>query len=285
VGALANPDTTLLVHIYKTKFFLYDNLLSTESTFIVPEASVRLTVNGEKEYGFSYDPEKHLYRADYRPVSGDILLLKISKEGFRSVSAETVVKDKASFEIVQSHIYYNENPKRMMKDGMILPVDFYGSDTVMSIECKISDRANVKNYYRLNVRSIGSDKTGPLGINDYAVANDIFTSDDILFFDKNLTSSVNGWPENFTNLFDDSLFEGKEYTFTIVSRKRNSPFNWIEFDLQQISEEFYKYLKSIDTYHSSSKDIYAEPVFLFTNVENGAGIFGSLTSNKYILNF
>lgn len=285
IGALANPDTTFIMHLYKTVFFLNDAPLTMEQSYSVSNATVQLTVNDNIRYNLSFDTAKQLYKTDYRPSVGDKLLITVSKEGFKTVTSNTTIKGRASFEIIDHHSFYSENPKKIMSDGMMHPIDFSGSDTIMNISCKINDPANEKNYYRLNVRSLGSLKMGPLGTGDYAEANDIFFSNDILFLDNNMSASINGWPKYFSNVFDDSLFDGKEYKFTVETRQRNNLYNWVEIDLQHISADFYKYLKSIELAQCSTNDIYAEPVKIFSNVENGYGILGSLTSKKFILKF
>ena len=77
----------------------------------------------------------------------------------------------------------------------------------------------------------------------------------------------------------------KEYSFTVESRQRDAEYKWVEIELQHVSEDFYKYLKSIELAQCSANDIYAEPVNIFSNVENGYGILGSLSGSKYCILF
>ena len=284
VGALANPDTCLSLYLYKSTFFLDDDLLSDEQFYSVQNAIVWLKTS-DSIYYLRYNSNNHQYISDYKPLIGDRIEINASKEGFEIIKGNTQIKSKSDFQIVESITFYNENPKKIMDDGFLHPIDNTGNDTIIKIVCKISDPSNENNYYRLNVRSIGSSKPAPLGYSDFAFANDIFASNDILFFDNSISKSIEGWPKHFSNVFDDRLFDGKSYIFTIESRQRKGLFNWIEIDLQHISYDFYKYLKSIELAKCSTNDIHSEPVKIYSNIENGYGVFGSLTSNKYIIHF
>jgi len=159
--------------------------------------------------------------------------------------------------------------------------DWSGTDTIMSITARLRDPAGEKNYYRLNVRSLGA-----LSDSIYYV-NDLFTSYDIVFEDKNLSVSYNGWAAYFSNVFDDSIFDGTTYDFTIETRQRTSNYfrPYVVVNLQQISEDYYKYLKTLELYNCSANDIYAEPIRIHSNIKNGTGIFGSLTGTRYTLFF
>lgn len=142
------------------------------------------------------------------------------------------------------------------------------------------DPGDEKNYYRLLVRSL---QFGGIYVND------LFSSTDILFEDKNISVSHNGWPVFFSNVFDDTICDGASYEFTVEIRQRQSSDEdvvpYVVIELQQISEAFYKYLKAIEIFNCSASDIYAEPVRIPSNVEGGIGIVGSLTGNRHILYF
>ena len=285
IGALANTDTTFMVYLYQSAFFL-DVQSFTLAPFDLPsQATVQLSVNGAAFYNIPLDVSENIFISDYRPSINDRLSLTVSCEGFETITTQTTVVERPLFEIIDHYIFYSKSPEKMMSDGLMHPIDFWGTDSVMNISCRITDPGNMKNFYRLSVRSIGSGKEIPLGADDWALAKDIFSSDDILFIDKNVSTSINGWPEHFSNVFDDSLFDGKEYSFTVESRQRDAEYTWVEIELQHVSEDFYKYLKSIELAQCSANDIYAEPVNIFSNVENGYGILGSLSGSKYCILF
>ncbi len=284
VCALASPDTTFKVYLYQSLFFLDIHTYSSQF-YLDSDAAVQLLVNETDLYSTSSDTIESIDLSGYKPLINDELSLTVSCEGYETVTAQTTVLERPSFKITDHYSLYSKNPVEVMSDGMIHPIDFWGTDTVMNISCMINDPGNVSNYYRLSVKSIVSTKEGPLGVDDWATVKDIFSSDDILFVDNNISVSINGWPEHFSNVFDDSLFDGKEYTFAVESRQRSAAYSWVEIELQHISEDLYKYLKSVELAQCSTNDIYAEPVNIFSNVGNGYGILGSLSGRKFYLQF
>ena len=64
---------------------------------------------------------------------------------------------------------------------------------------------------------------------------------------------------------------------------------WIEpqvmVELQAISPEYYRYLKSVELYRVSESDAFTEPVQIYCNVQNGWGIFGSLSSQRIFIQY
>ena len=51
-------------------------------------------------------------------------------------------------------------------------------------------------------------------------------------------------------------------------------------ELQAISPEYYRYLKSVELYRVTENDAFSEPVQIYSNVQDGWGIFGSLSSER-----
>ncbi len=284
VCALANPDTTFMLYLYQSLFFL-DIHTDYSQFYLDSDATVQLSVNGIDLYSTSSDTLESLDIFDYKPSVNDELSLTVSCEGYETVTAQTTVLERPSFEIIDHYSLYSKSPEKTTTDGYSVPIDYWGTDTVMNISCMVNDPGNVTNYYRLSIKSIGSTKEGPLSADNWAIVKDIFSSDDILFVDNNVSVSINGWPEHFSNVFDDSLFDGKEYTFTVESRQRSVAYSWVEIELQHISEDLYKYLKNVELAQCSTDDIFSEPVNIFSNVENGYGVLGSLSGTKYVLYF
>ena len=184
----------------------------------------------------------------------------------------------------------------------------------MCITCRISDTGD-GGYYRLRVRGVakGLDAfTHRQGIGDYVhyVMQDVYFSADELFVDDRLTEGFGGWPAFFSTVFDNSLFRGSERTFTVETPKPNTRWfgeyskgdemnYWEKYllkadeapdlptqvmaELQAISPELYRYLKSAQLYRVSESDAFSEPVQIYSNVKNGWGIFGSLSSSRVFI--
>lgn len=88
------------------------------------------------------------------------------------------------------------------------------------------------------------------------------------------------------DFFSDELFDGKNHRidFNVYSyaydHENNEPdTSTFLMDVRMISEEYYKYLASLQAQDNSSGNIFAEPAPVFNNIENGFGIFGAFRSN------
>jgi hypothetical protein len=54
-------------------------------------------------------------------------------------------------------------------------------------------------------------------------------------------------------------------------------------ELQAISPDYYRYLKSVELYRVTESDAFSEPIQIYSNVKNGWGIFGSLSSQRLFI--
>ena len=91
------------------------------------------------------------------------------------------------------------------------------------------------------------------------------------------------WQAGFSNVFDDHLFDGQEYTFTVESRKRNGDNPHVILELQTISQDLYYFLKSYLVFRISTDDVYMTPIGLYSNIKDGWGILGSLSYDRHII--
>ncbi|MBR1940732.1 MAG: DUF4249 family protein [Bacteroidaceae bacterium] len=262
----------------------------------ISDASIEITVNEQTKYQMSYDEDNFSYVCNYVPDEGDHVEVNIIA-GEQEVHAETDVPSKPKIEII-SHEVIPENPYSQMGN-----LTSY-SDTIMQLTCRISDIGG-EQYYRLRVRSerTSYDRTSN-GDYVYYTMQDVFFSDDELFVDKRLSSNFGGWQAYFSNVFDNTFMKGKTYSFTLDSPKAGNhsftsynPFSGelskdgeiipsrVMVELQAISPELYKYLKSMQLYRISPNDGYAEPVQIYSNVQNGWGIFGALSYDRHFVEF
>ena len=268
------------------------------------DADIKAVVNGSETYSFTLAADSLGFICDYVPREGDHIVLKASQGG-QEVSAETTVPAKPKIEIVEKQ-ELSGNPYREM-NGLV-----YNTDSIMRITCRISD-AGGKQYYRLRVRGERDDHNGVSTVENptvtwfsYYIMQDIFFSSDALFVDNRLNINYGGWPALFSNVFDNTLINGEEYTFSIDSpkhpyqvsvgmteREENEKLepSWFYYgpkvmvELQAISPELYRYYKSVELYRITASDAYAEPVYIYGNVNNGWGIFGSFSYDRHMVEY
>ncbi|AVM58132.1 hypothetical protein C3V43_10495 [Bacteroides heparinolyticus] len=253
--------------------FYYDKAVRSD-------AEVELTVNGQERYILRYDEIHRNYVSDYTPRSGDRLELCVragEEEEAEEVTAETVVPASRKLEVLGCEKFYDKN--WYSSSGELMD---FSTDTVARITLRLTDPKG-GDYYRLKVRS----SSNPAPNDSWPVwrYSDIYTSGDIIFMDQQLEKAFGGWPAHFSNVFDDHLFDGKEYTFTVETRLRwgESPHAVIE--LQSITRDLYYYLKSAMLYRITDEDSYTESILIHSNVNNGWGILGGLGTQKQIVWF
>lgn len=282
---------------YQHALFFKDDFTTDYQTYdyykrtAILDADIEINVNGQKTYYMSASKDSLGYVSNYVPQAGDYIIVK-ARKGKNEVYSETIMPAKPKIEII-NHEVLAENPYQNM-NGLVT-----SSDTIMRLTCRISDTGG-QNYYRLRIRN---ERTAYLGVEDevYYIMQDVFFSDDDLFMDDRLNESFGGWPAYFSNVFDNSILNGKEYTFTLNSPKATLNKEFIEVsktsytgieipprvmvELQAISPELYYYLKSVQLYRVTASDTYAEPVQIYGNVEGGWGIFGALSYDRHFVEY
>ncbi|MFY9151488.1 MAG: DUF4249 domain-containing protein [Prolixibacteraceae bacterium] len=98
-------------------------------------------------------------------------------------------------------------------------------------------------------------------------------------------------PDNMYGIFPDDYFQGKEYSIQTLTSVFSHEYDGYPTDnltyfnhqvysrkiiqIQKLSKSFYNYMKYLRLYSFYRDDPFAEPVPVYSNIENGAGIFGS----------
>jgi len=264
------------------------------------DAELKAVVNGSDTYMFTLASDSLGFDCDYMPREGDHIVLTATR-GNVQVQAETTVPAKPRIEILEKEILA-ENPYRE-HDNVT-----FDTDTLMQLSCRIVN-GDGQPYYRLRVRDESSITNG-VRVNDNPytyytryLMQDIFYSNDELFVDNRLNANFGGWPAYFSNVFDNTLLTN-DYTFTVYSPKyelwktggmsehyeelkvKPGTFYYppaVMVELQAITPDLYRYLKSMELYRITANDDFSEPVHIYGNVKNGWGIFGSLSYDRHMV--
>jgi hypothetical protein len=290
-----------------TDYQTYEYYLRT----CVYDAEVEAIVNDTQTYHLTLAPDSLGFVCDYVPQVNDHIVIKATetiKEWDNSVkeikvaTAETTVPTPPHIEVID-HEVIPENPYQIREELI------YPSDTIMRLTCRITDPGG-NQCYRLRVRGERSGFSAILDTsgggqqwNDderlHYLMQDIYFSDDDLFFDSRLTTGYGGWAPFFSTVFDNKLMRGSEYTFVVDSPKpvfqdtsfykeELTPYSEVVapqvlVELQAITPELYKYFKSVQLYRITTTDAYSEPIQIFSNVKDGWGIFGGISTHHVII--
>ena len=260
------------------------NLAEDGSNTALNDAAVMLYVNDELR-----PPMQHVvapnpypnYRSATVAREGDRVRITVNRAGCREATAGTVIPGKAT----------------------ILSVNILreGSPNSPDLRCLIRFKdleAGRKNCYRLVVDRIiriqqtpDREETFIYGVNfDYdrdAALKAVFDNLSV----GDLTGSER---RNDYRIFDDDIFDGREYTLNISFNPNSYIPNFpggnvptrtddeYVFKLVTLSEEAFKYLKSRTLYAYSGSDPFSEPVSVHTNVDGGLGILGGFNADTVI---
>lgn len=300
VNAVISPDTVVMAAIGTVRDIEPDDLSQSEdnptftteynglyeyrykyATFvmnykpIMSKIKAVVVLNDKEEYPMwlNTDTLDSRFVSDCRPQMGDKveIFAEVDSVGFNPVRASAVIPVAQKIEVVGHEVVYSENTP-LKYHGYDMP-DRTGADSVMRVTLKIYDPANEVNFYRLRVVGAG-DKH----------ATELFSSDDELFYDPDLVNEY-GFiiPAYFSNVFSDELINGKEYTFTVESRKRKEANARTIIELQSISADLYYFVKSYMKYRIAEFDSFDVPIGINSNVEDGWGIFGAANSDTHTI--
>ena len=278
----------------------------------ISTAQVEVQVNGQTTYPMTFDALNYNYKTSYTPQEGDHVVVNATVDGVM-LTAEATVPIKPQIEVV-GHEALGENPYKYM-NGLA-----FETDSIMRLTLRINNVGG-EGYYRLRVRSVGvgyfqsgfldqnGTSTTVWTITPYYRAQDVFFSDDGLFVDSRLASGFGGWPAFFSNVFSSEQIQGGGYTFIVDSPKvpyepayrdwmkedgiindsKLKDFTYIQpqiqVDLEAITEDYYRFLKSAELYRITNNDINSESILSHGNAVNGWGILGAMCYDRHIIFF
>jgi len=267
----------------------------------IGNATVKLFVDGEEKETLgtyttiqnnnnSYNPSYNVdtitgYRSVLKAEIGKTYQLVITHPDYETVTCETnipkpveIISIDTSSSVDEGNYY---NP-------------YYRN---LKVALKFKDPANEINYYRL----VACAKQGRYSV-EYnrtnnvdtviVVSNSYFSLNDPIINpnEEDANDFLFDSPGNRYNVFTDELIDGKEYTVNFdittvnpsptdtTSLEGKGQFYNLTFILQTLTRESYLFLKSSYEHQYYDGDPFAEPVQVFTNVENGIGIFAGCSS-------
>lgn len=207
--------------------------------------------------------------------------LEVNADGFEKIKAETEIPVPVPIEKLDTfHSVINSEYSSSIEDK----ADLYFNDPVQS------------NFYRIEVEQASlnayfNSSTGEIQITPY-FGPIYFSSDDPVFGEKDNTGILGNGFQNQYMTFNDQLFNGKSYHIKLTyytdyyyeNDSYNYSYNIFKVKLVSLSESYFNYLNTVALQDNSENDLFANPALVYTNIENGTGIFGaSSSSDKYLI--
>jgi len=291
LNGLFMPDSVVKINLTESRFFLDDNSIKD-----INNATVDLWKDGNIIEKLSYIGEGY-YIGNYIPQIGDKIKITASSEGLDNIECSTEIvsptpvisADTINYREEKYYNYYYGDY------GVDSSASFIATNFDMFITLK--DPKDVSNYYNINLYLKYYFSNG-----ENTVIQVLYNSDDLVFQKGN---EMNFFEDNDylnSTLFNDELFDGKEYKLKIkknnfggisIGKNPSDPeYDTVELigkeisvELQSLSYEYYMYLKTLDAASNMNgiMEIFAEPIQIYTNVKGGIGILGSYSSSVYTI--
>ena len=259
VNSIIQPDTFMTAKLSLSNFILdskpyYDTIM---------DATVEVYEDGNYLGALNYENDYNYSNHSLYPKAGSAYELRVAKPGYEMVTAKTTVpKNPPQFEIINIQDITGE----------------YGN-TQKELTIKITDIPDTS-YYEF---FISQYQYVYLIINNVSVVVDS-TLLRIGMVTSNLLVSPDG-DSYYSNsfLFDDVLFQNTSITLKITlpnltynyTLEKMPPDINLYISMRVINEDYYKYIVSLEKQQESEWTPFAEPVFVYNNINNGLGIFSS----------
>lgn len=261
VNSLFPADTTLAIELHRSKFVLAERGDGFEP--VTGATAILLNASGEKLDEMSYIGNG-TYRSDVIPEPGKIYRIKVSKEGFETVTAKNRIPDEpARITRYETKPIDGFNYQRLtiwLDDPR--GEDFYELSGIVKTTHHVQRPDTA--YTWTNIEQLQFQTTDPIFQNFY------------------LDNEVAGG--RFL-IFDDDLFNGStakiELTFFFGACVNCGREHEVTFYLRKISEAYYRYKKTKKMQDQRKERPFAEPVPVYDNIKNGYGIFAGYNVTAY----
>ncbi len=282
INCILDTDTNFIVQLSHTS-----SMSDTLNTFI-ENATIELWKNNELLEILKYK-ENGIYQSENnKPEYGNIYKIKAAAQGFKSTTASDTLPLPVS--IIDAYYFFH------WSDDINKPSN---ADMIVEFE----DTPNTENYYELIFYTKDTQKNWQ-GNADSLIYIDYYNA--ILIYDPILISEGDIDYKPITIYFSDKLFNGKRVKMVLNIDTWGGGYINGEYDfsgeckiseLRSISHSYYQYLKKW-TRHLFNQGISlnvrdgeelraflftGEPVNMYTNVENGFGIFAGYSKSNFIM--
>lgn len=278
LNSIISPDSCISGDISQSTSILKGN---RTGGFI--DGTVELYENGNKVG--QMNPLFGKFRfPEIKPISGNTYRIVVISGG-KQAEAETTIPEKVDLISVDTVSVSNEWGGRFLSCKLKIRdssgEDFYRLvllDESLNMSFNKDDSVKRRYYLYKSLYSVNSD-------------DPVFKS----VYNNFGSDVIDMGPDNQYSIFPDDYFQGKEYSLQIPTLSFNNNYydpanpNLDYYTkqiylrrtilIQKLSKGYYNYMKYLNLYNFYHDDPFAEPVPVYSNIENGAGIFGSFNND------
>lgn len=255
INSLFSPDSVWQIQISRAKHVL-DN---RQGSYFDPVTDASVSIRDQDNVlietitGSFKNLVGHSYIGKTKPLPGKLYVIQVE------VNNETSIKAINKVPTLVPITSFNIDSSRFIAEG-----------EAIEIEVNFKDPAEEKNFYTIKI------------IEDafYVINKDTVWFPREIYYvleDPTLNSEFSE-PDKYIN---DNLFNGKNNSLHLKIYFYGSNFTSLNLRLAlvSISEEYYKYFTTKSLQDNTNGDPFAQPVQVFSNIENGLGIFAGYSSS------
>ncbi len=253
-NCILNPDSLI-----RGSLSLSQSITDGKPFVKVNQATIELKENG-KVVGILQNSGDGIYRLNRKPVSGNEYEITVVADGYPTLHASTRVPEKpsVSYQLLDSTL---KNPGT------------YSAYYIYRISKSIHDREGVNRYWHYN---LFTTPTGIVRMGVYYNVNSPLIDD----FNR-VTDATDefGFHYEYYLRINDTGMDGQDLTFELTGYRQATSY------FMDADEHYDKYIKSTIKQKMNDGDnlLFSEPVQIYSNIENGLGIFGSAAISYFKL--
>lgn len=215
-----------------------------------------------------YDGEKYVILGlSASPIAGIEYKVEVSAPNYTAVSAKDFCPNRVPILSVDTSSVIN----------------IYG-DKEYTATINFQDQPNADNYYGIEIEVLNYSRNYNPSTALYDTTFNGTDKTDLSSIDP-VIDNVGSGSYSQTLTLKDNLFDGQQkaisVNYTIYELGPPNQFTVKKIKLISFTKSSYNYSKSIEAYRVTEGNPFAEPVQVFSNVENGFGIFGGQSTSEF----
>lgn len=261
-------DSVWFIEVTKSQPIMNDNIYASVD-------NAQVSIKDENGLVLNLEPVAlnnwTYYKSDVKPVANKQYEITVTAPGMPTVKANSTLPKPVDILKVEIDSTYLKEVIELLKQDPNYAVDYK-----KAVPCSVtfSDPPGEKNFYDLK------------GYFQYSTSKE--DEDGELVFTPHIRSlyinDENGFSQNF--LMADTEFNGTTHVinFNISIAVFLAKVDCLYISLQTLNSAYFNYLHTYDLQNTATVDPFAQPVIVFGNIKNGAGLFAGFSTSVWTLN-
>ncbi len=263
INCIFSPDS-----VFKIFVSLPTEITNNELHY-VEDASIKITSENNTVINLYYTGKNGIYKSTTKPEINILYTLEVDVPGFETIKATDKIPEPVNIEDVE---YYYD-------------IDILNNDSIPMSRITFTDDVNFENYYDcIDFEKLGNERIYNINYHGEFIPDNVLLAEN--YIDYNPTSFF----------FSDMLFNGSQYKISLPFADSFYTNSNIEFRTTSKNYYFFRKYWTRHLYNQSNdqnigndfEDIdfmellfSGDPIEMFTNIENGYGIFAGYSCDVW----